>query len=108
MTWQQLAIPFLLIVGTAIELLSCVGMLAMDDVYDRLHFVGPAAIVGPVLLAAAVVVKEANSQAGIKAMLIAAIFLLTGPVLTHATGRAARSRAAADWRRQPSEEIERL
>lgn len=108
MTWQQFAIPFLLIVGCAIELISCLGMLAMDDVYDRLHFVGPAAVVGPVVLAAAVVVKEANAEAGIKAMLIAAIFLITGPILTHATGRAARLRDYKDWRRQPEEDMEQL
>ena len=38
--------------------------------------------------AAAIVVQEGLSQAGIKALLIAGLLLVANPVLTHATGRA--------------------
>ena len=74
--------------GVAVELACCIGVLVMDDAYDKLHYLGPAAIVGPVAIAAAVVVREALSQAGIKALLTAALLLVASPVLTHATARA--------------------
>jgi len=36
--------------ATAIVLASSVGVLVMRDVYDKLHFVTPAALVAPVLV----------------------------------------------------------
>ena len=74
--------------GVALELACCVGVLVMEDAYDKLHYLGPAAIVGPFAIAVAVVVREALSQAGIKALLTAALLIVASPVLSHATARA--------------------
>ena len=74
--------------GVAVELACCVGVLVMEDAYDTLHYLGPAAIVGPFAIAVAVVVREALSQAGIKALLTAALLIVASPVLSHATARA--------------------
>jgi multicomponent Na+:H+ antiporter subunit G len=60
----------------------------MEDAYDKLHYLGPAAIVGPLFVAAAVVINEGFSQAGIKSLLTAFLLMLSSPVLTHATARA--------------------
>jgi multisubunit Na+/H+ antiporter MnhG subunit len=60
--------------------------------WDKLHYTGPATVVAPVAIAAAVLVEEPLSSAGIKAVLVAVVMLLTGPVLVHATARAARVR----------------
>ena len=38
--------------------------------YDRLHYLGPAATLGPVLIVAAVLVRHSSAQACIKAVLI--------------------------------------
>lgn len=108
MTWQSMCADVLLAVGVAIELLSCLGLLVMDDVYDRLHYLGPAAVLGPVVIAAAVILEEALSTAGIKAILIAVVLVAGGPVVTHATGRAARIRQLGAWQAQPDEHIEEL
>lgn len=78
----------LLAMGVTIELACCLGVLAMDDAYDKLHYLGPAAIVGPFLIAVAVVVRESFSQAGIKALLTAGLLTVSSPVLSHATARA--------------------
>jgi len=83
-----IAAAVLVTVGVAVELACCVGVVVMRDVYDKLHFTGPATILGPLALAAAIVVQEGLSQAGIKALLVAALLLVANPVLTHATGRA--------------------
>jgi monovalent cation/proton antiporter MnhG/PhaG subunit len=80
----------LLIAGVAAQLAAVVGVLVAADVYDRLHFTGPASIFGPCCFALAVVIDEGPlSQAGIKSVLVAVLLLGSSPVLVHATARAA-------------------
>jgi monovalent cation/proton antiporter MnhG/PhaG subunit len=93
----DLAVIVLLAVGVAVTWVSCLGVLAMRDPYDRLHYTGPAAVLAPVAIAAAVVVEEGLSAAGIKALLIALVLVTTNPVLGHATARAARIRQFGEW-----------
>jgi monovalent cation/proton antiporter MnhG/PhaG subunit len=84
----SVVVAALVAVGVVIELACCVGVLVMEDAYDKLHYLGPAAIVGPVLIAASVVVRESFSQAGIKSLLTAGLLIVASPVLSHATARA--------------------
>ena len=88
MDLTTIAAAVLVTVGVAVELACCVGVVVMRDVYDKLHFTGPATILGPLALAGAIVVQEGLNQAGIKALLVAGLLLVANPVLTHATGRA--------------------
>ncbi len=78
----------LLGLGVVSALLGALGLLVLRGAFDRFHVVGPVAIVGPTALAAAVVLREGLSQAGIKAILVALAALLVGPIVTHATARA--------------------
>ena len=50
------------------------------------------------LVAAAVVAREALDARGLKALMVAAAFLGVGPVLNQATARALRVRERGDWR----------
>jgi multicomponent Na+:H+ antiporter subunit G len=88
MSLQSVVVIVLLILGVAVELGCCLGILVMADALDKLHYIGPAAIFGPLAIAVAVVVRESFSQAGIKALLTAALLIVVNPVLTHAIGRA--------------------
>ncbi len=72
MDLTTLAVGVLVAFGVAVELACCIGIVVMRDVYDKLHFTGPATILGPLALAGAIVVQEGLNQAGIKAVLIAA------------------------------------
>src|SRR5438552_539777 len=92
MSPKDVFVDLLLGVAVATEALSAVGLIVMPNLMDRLHFLGPAASVGPALVAGAVVTKEALNHQGIEAVLIALFLLVFGPVLTHATARAARIR----------------
>jgi monovalent cation/proton antiporter MnhG/PhaG subunit len=94
---SEVAVAVLLGLGVGSALLSAVGLLATRNPYDQLHFTGPATVVGPVAIAAAVLVEEPLSSAGVKAVLIALVMLATGPVLIHATARAARVRERGRW-----------
>lgn len=90
MTPRGAAQAVLLWTGVGTELLCCIGVLAMRNVFDRLHYVSASTTVGPALIAAAVVVKHALDATGIKALMVLAFLVVTGPVITHAVGRAAR------------------
>jgi multisubunit Na+/H+ antiporter MnhG subunit len=79
--------------GVAMELTSVIGILVGGDVWARLHFTGPASTFTPLALAAVVVIDFGPlSQAGIKAVITAALIILLGPSLVHATARSARIR----------------
>ena len=97
----------LLAVGVAAQLVGVLGVLVASDVYDRLHFTGPASIFGPACLALAVVIDEGPiSQAGLKAILVALLLLALSPVLVHATARAAFVRERGRLPRLPLERDE--
>ena len=98
MSPRELAVLVLLAFGVGVTLLSCLGVLVMRDPYDRLHYTGPAAVLAPVAIAAAVVLEERLSAAGVKAVLVALVLVTTNPVLGHATARAARIRQYGQWR----------
>jgi monovalent cation/proton antiporter MnhG/PhaG subunit len=83
----------LLGLGGTVQLLAVIGVLVAGDVYDRLHFTGPASIFAPLALALAVVIDEGPlSQAGLKSALVALLLMALSPILVHATARAARIR----------------
>jgi multicomponent Na+:H+ antiporter subunit G len=103
---RELAVLVLLALGVGVTLLSCVGVLVMRDAYDRLHYTAPAAVLAPVAIAAAVVLEERLSAAGIKAVLVALVLVATNPVLGHATARAARIRQFGGWRVREEEREE--
>ena len=97
MSWRAVVAAVLLLCGGAIELLAVLGLCAMRDVYDRLHYVALAGF-GAFLVACAIVVRESFSLIGDKALLVAVILLLSGPVLVHTTLRSFRIREHGDWR----------
>ncbi len=96
--------------ATAVVLASSVGVLVMRDVYDKLHFVTPAALVAPVLVTLAVLVRAGLSATTGETLLALLFLVVAGPFLSHATIRAARIRDMGDWRisgqggAQPGEE----
>lgn len=88
MSFFQWVAAVLLAAGIAIEVVCCIGVVIARDTPERLHYVAPGGVVGPVLVAGAILARESLSQAGIKAIVVACILLIVAPVLTHATGRA--------------------
>lgn len=91
--------------GVGLTAISCLGVVAMRDVYERLHFSAPG-VLGAVCVAVAVVIKDSFSLVGDQAVLIAVFLLIASPILTHATARAARVDAHGEWGLRPEEEVE--
>ncbi|HEU4973916.1 MAG TPA: monovalent cation/H(+) antiporter subunit G [Baekduia sp.] len=93
----------LLVAGTAVQALACVGLLAGRDVFARIHLMAPAGVLGAPLICAAIVVNEGSTMGTTKAVITGAILAVTGPVLAHATARAVRLRATGHVAVLPSE-----
>jgi multicomponent Na+:H+ antiporter subunit G len=77
----------LLAAGVAVQLMGCLGVLLMRAPLDRVHYAGTSTAAA-LLLAAAVVMRDSFSLIGNKALALAALVLVTSPVLTHFTARA--------------------
>ena len=84
---------------------ASLGVLLMRDAYQKLHFVTPAALVAPVLVALAVLVQMGLYENTGETCLALLIMVIAGPYLSHATMRAIRIREQGDWR-SPREERE--
>ena len=106
MSPRGILVAVLLVVGVGVTLASCVGVLVMRNAYDRLHYSAPATTIAPLAIAAAVVLEERLSAAGIKALLVALALLVTNPVLTHAIARAACIRQFGEWTVQEGEKLQ--
>jgi multisubunit Na+/H+ antiporter MnhG subunit len=80
---------------------SAVGVAVVPDTYARLHYVTPAAVLAPVLVALAVFVTE-GLDVNTGETVVALVFMIAAaPFLSHATIRAIRIREAGDWRGHP-------
>lgn len=92
MSAAHLIAQLLLWAGVAAQLVCCVGVWWMRDIFDRLHYTAGAAAVGPALIGASVVLTGgAGSVSGtVEVVAAMAVLLLLSPVVTHAVGRSAR------------------
>jgi multisubunit Na+/H+ antiporter MnhG subunit len=95
----------LLVLGVILELFAVLGVVAMRDAFDRLHYVGLAGY-GALLIAIAILVDQSWSLIGDKALATAGLLLVIGPVMVHTTARSFRTRKRGDWREGIEKEAE--
>lgn len=107
MTLKGVVVAILLVLGVGLDLLAAVGMVAMRDTLDRLHYVGAAGF-GVVAIAAAVLVEESFSVVGDQAIVVGLVSLVTTPVLVHVTARTERIRRHGRWSLAPGEPVDRV
>jgi multisubunit Na+/H+ antiporter MnhG subunit len=100
-----------ILLGLAVLIVAgaSVGVLVMRDAYQKLHFVTPAALVAPALVALAVFAQVGVYENAGETFLALLFMIIAGPFLSHATMRAIRVREKGDWRpdrsrRGPAEE----
>jgi multisubunit Na+/H+ antiporter MnhG subunit len=88
------------LLGLAVVIVASasLGVLLMRDAYQKLHFVTPAALVAPVLVALAVLVQMGLYENTGETCLALFFMVIAGPYLSHATMRAIRVRERGDWR----------
>ena len=88
---ENVVVDSLLSAGVAAELLCCIGVAVMRTTFDRLHYTAAGTTVGPFSILAAVLVREGFGQAGLDAIAAVVLLVLAGPLVVHATARAARA-----------------
>ena len=99
-----MTVDVLVTLGVAIELASCVGLLAMRTAIDRIHYAGAGTVVGPALIAAAVCVEEGLfTSNGLNAVVVAFLLAILGAALATATARAIRLRERGTLESTPAE-----
>jgi monovalent cation/proton antiporter MnhG/PhaG subunit len=79
------------------SLAGTLGVWAMRDPYQRLHYLTLPCSISCWLVAAAVLVGEKQKQAGVKVVLIAIVLFAINAVVTQATARAAWVRVDGQW-----------
>jgi monovalent cation/proton antiporter MnhG/PhaG subunit len=89
-TPRDLIVDVLLTLGVGVELICCLGVLLMRNAFDRLHYSSAATTLSPVLIGAAVLVRESVSAGGLQTIAIVSLLFLLNPVVLIATARAAR------------------
>ena len=89
-----------LLLGLAVLVVAGAGLgiLLMRDAYSKLHFVTPAALVAPVLVTLALLVRSGLNENTGETCLALVFLVIAGPYLSHATMRAIRVREKGDWR----------
>jgi multisubunit Na+/H+ antiporter MnhG subunit len=90
-TARDYAVDVLVAGGVAAELVCCLGVLAMRNAIDRLHYAGAAATLGPALVASAVCVREGLvSSQGLNSVLIALVLAFGSATVAGVTARLIR------------------
>ena len=95
---RDVAADVLLGLAVVIVAGASLGVLLMRDAYRKLHFVTPAALVAPVLVALAVLVQMGLYENTGETCLALFFMVIAGPYLSHATMRAILVREPGDWR----------
>jgi monovalent cation/proton antiporter MnhG/PhaG subunit len=93
----KIVVDILLGLGVGVALLSSIGIVAMRDPYQRLHFISPPASLSALCVAIAIFLGEKQKQAGGKAALVAFLLYFMNAVVTHATARAHFVREEGKW-----------
>ncbi len=91
MTISALIEAVLLAIAATASIGAGIGVLVMPTPYARLHYAGLVTTVAAPACAVAVAIAEGLWPAGAKALLVSLAMIVTGPVVTHATARAARA-----------------
>jgi multisubunit Na+/H+ antiporter MnhG subunit len=95
---REVLADVLLGVAVLVVLAASAGILAMRDVYQKLHYVTPVTVVAPVIVGLAVLAQSGFTENTVETWLAVAFMVAAGPFLSHATIRAARIREKDDWR----------
>ena len=92
---RQVITDVLLALAVLTVAASALGVAVMPTAAARLHYVTPAAVVAPVLVALAVFVTEGLDENTGETVLALLVMIVAAPFLSHATIRAIRASDSA-------------
>lgn len=88
----ELIVNIFLVSGILFFAFTSIGLLVARGYNDQIHYLAPGTVIGSVSVALAVTINEGFTQAGMKALLIIVLMVISNPVLSHAIARAGRIR----------------
>ena len=83
------AVWILLALGVCAQWVCALGVLVMRGPYDKLHYAGAGATLGPLLVAVAVFLRQGFSAGGALVVAALALLVLPAPAVQMALARAA-------------------
>jgi multisubunit Na+/H+ antiporter MnhG subunit len=101
----QLLVGAFLLVLLGAAAVSTMGVLTARDTFDRLHYVGPAAMLGGVAVVGATVAETGFGMVAVRAALAVGVLQIAAAITTHATARAALDRGELARLRQADEGV---
>ena len=86
-------------IGALFNLLGCLGLLRLPDVYNRLQAATKCVTFGTLFIMVGVLVWSGFSAMGIKAILCLVFILITSPTAAHAIARGAHRSGVRLWKK---------
>lgn len=80
-----------IIIGLAFDILGCVGLLRLPDIYNRLQATTKCVTLGTCSILFGTVMIKGFTGTGIKAVLCIIFLIMTAPVAAHALSRGAHA-----------------
>ncbi|MCD6531217.1 Na+/H+ antiporter subunit G [bacterium] len=96
MFWDTVGYIFI-VIGVAFDLLGCVGLVRLPDVYNRLQAATKCVTLGTAFLLFGVFFVYGFSALGIKALLCALFVLISSPTGAHALARGSHKGGVKLW-----------
>lgn len=87
----------LLIVGITFDIVGCIGLVRLPDIYNRLQAATKCVTLGTCMILLSVVFYSGLGSMGIKALLCIWFVLITSPTGAHAIARAAHRSGIRLW-----------
>ena len=84
-------------VGIVFDLVGCLGLVRLPDVYNRLQATTKCVTLGTCSILLGTFIMQGFCAAGIKALLAAVFLMLTSPVAAHALARGAHRSGVKLW-----------
>ena len=73
-----------ILLGSAFTLVGALGLVRMPDIFTRMHAASVTDTAGAGLLILGMILQAGFSLTALKLMILLALFVFTGPVVTHA------------------------
>jgi len=87
----------IIVIGVLFDLLGCIGLVRLPDVYNRLQAATKCVTLGTAFLLFGVFLINGFNALGIKALVCAAAVLITSPTGAHALARGSHRNGIKLW-----------
>lgn len=95
-----------IVVGLCFDILGCIGLLRLPDVYNRLQATTKCVTLGTCGMLFGTIVIKGFTATGVKALLCIIFLILTSPVAAHALSRGAHICGVKLWEKSVCDKYE--